>query len=323
MQRLPPAQSLVERRFRPRDPKLAQRLWHLEFGSPIGLAAGFDKDAVAVSALAALGFGFLEVGTVTPRPQAGNPRPRLFRFPDSGALQNAMGFNNAGMVKMGRRLASRRHRFGFPVGINIGKNKDTPLAEAATDYIELVSHLKSHCDYFVVNVSSPNTPGLRDLQQRETLAEILKALVDLTNRPLLVKLSPDLEDSVAVELAGAAVAAGAVGIVLTNTTTDYSLLPEAQPFGGLSGRVLRKRSFELLRVVASELFGRCTLISVGGVECASGVYARLRAGASLVQLYTAFVYGGPDTARWLNEGMVELLERDGVRSVEEVIGVDV
>lgn len=322
LQQVTPALRRFERQHSLVDSRLAQEIWGKQFPNPIGLAAGFDKDAVAVPALAAMGFGFLEVGTVTPKPQAGNPRPRLFRHRELRSLQNAMGFNNAGMESLGRRLA-RGWPPPVPVGVNIGKNRQTELTAAAEDYRVLVQHLKATADYFVINISSPNTPGLRDLQEVETVAALLEVCQNETDLPILVKLSPDMSDRAAIELARVAVDSGAAGLILTNTTVDYSLVPEPRPEGGLSGRVLRQRSLELLKVVASEVFGRCVLVSVGGIESAAEVYARLRAGADLVQIYTALVYGGSGLVRDINEGLLELLDKDGVANVASAVGLDV
>lgn len=317
---LPPMRRWLRSRYRLVDCRLEQQLLGTRFPNPVGLAAGFDKDAVTVSGLEALGFGFVEVGTVTPRPQPGNPRPRLFRHPRQASLQNAMGFNNRGLEALAGRL---RHRAsGNPLGVNIGRNKDTAPEGAAADYHRVAARLSGCCDYFVVNVSSPNTPGLRDLQARNSLGELLDAMRQATETPFLVKLSPDLSLNEAVDLAEASVDKGAAGVVLTNTTVDYALLDGAVHRGGLSGRVLQRRSFEMLRTVAAVLFGRCLLISVGGIETAEEVYRRLRHGASLVQLYTALAYRGPRLVRFLNQGLLRLLDRDGVRQVSEVIGCD-
>lgn len=317
---LPLTRRALNARYRIADRKLEQRLLGARFPNPVGLAAGFDKDALATTGFEALGFGFVEVGTVTPRPQRGNPRPRLFRHPRHASLRNAMGFNNRGLEALTRRLGRRPH--GVPLGVNVGRNRDTPPELEAEDYRRVVSRLSGRCDYFVINVSSPNTPGLRELQERGRLGSLLEAVREATETPFLVKLSPDLDIGEAVELAGAAVDAGSSGVVLTNTTTDYALLPGAAPPGGLSGRVLRERSFEILHAVAGELFGRCLLISVGGIETADEAYRRLRHGASLVQLYTALVYRGPRLARALNEGLLRLMERDGVRQLGEIVGAD-
>ena len=311
--------SLLRRRCVVRDPRLEQHLWGKRFPNPVGLAAGFDKNAEVLRGMAAAGFGFLEVGTVTPMPQRGNPKPRVFRHPEQQTLQNALGFNNAGAMAMAKRLRAQRP-YPVPVGINIGKNRKTPAEDAALDYNRLTEDLAELSDYLVINVSSPNTPGLRDMQRTGTAVSLLEGCLERTTKPVLVKMAPDLEDGEAVSLALAVMDAGAAGLVMTNTTIDYSLLPGAEPRGGLSGRVLKKRSFELLRLVASNLRGRGVLISVGGIDSAEDVYARLKNGASLVQLYTAMVYQGPLLIGKMVKELVGLLERDGVSNLEETIG---
>lgn len=311
----------LRRRCSIEDPRLEQTLWGERFGNPVGLAAGYDKNAQVVHGMAAMGFGFLEVGTVTPMPQRGNPGPRVFRHREHRSLQNALGFNNLGVAAMERCLR-RQSPLPVPVGINVGKNKETAEADAHRDYETLVEILAGFATYMVINISSPNTPGLRDMQRQDTVVELVRRCCEKTSKPILVKLAPDLEDREAVDLSLASVDAGAAGIVVTNTTIDYSLLPGVEPRGGLSGRVLRKRSFEVLGLVARELAGRCQLISVGGVESAEDVYLRLRAGASLVQIYTAMIYEGPLLISRVLRGLLSLLERDGVGSIEEVIGAD-
>ncbi len=303
------------------DPRLAQTLFGRVFPNPVGLAAGFDKNGVAVGAMRALGFGFVEVGTVTPRPQPGNPRPRLFRHPEAASLRNALGFNNAGMEALAARLG-RLRPYPLPVGVNLGKNRDSPPEAALEDYRTLVRELSGLADYLVVNLSSPNTPGLRDLQNEAFVRELLAAAAGLTRTPILVKLSPDLDEETAVALALAAVAAGAAGVVATNTTTDYGLLPGAPAAGGLSGAVLREKSFRLLRALAPALAGRAVLISVGGVDSGAEVYRRLRAGASLVQVYTALVYQGPGLPRRINRDLLALCEREGLPDVGAAVGAD-
>jgi len=291
---------------------------------------------VAVEALAALGFGFVEVGTVTPRPQAGNPRPRLFRHTAERSLQNALGFNNQGGQAMRHRLlgiARRRQRRRrrrppddlAPLGVNVGKARDTPPEAALGDYQELLAALGDLADYLVVNLSSPNTPGLRDLQHESFVRELLGAARAVTRTPVLVKLSPDLEPEAAAELAAAAVAAGAAGIVATNTTTDYALLPGAGASGGLSGRVLREKSRRVCGAIARRLHaagGGAVLISAGGIDSGAEAYARLRAGASLVQLYTALVYEGPSLPGRINRELLALLARDGFSHVGQAVGAD-
>ena len=314
--------AVMRRRCAFEDPRLGQEIWGNRFSNPVGLAAGFDKNGVVIRGMAALGFGFLEIGTVTPMPQRGNPRPRVFRHREQRSLQNALGFNNAGAESIRRNLRAQ-HPFPVPVGINVGKNRATIPAQTARDYEILVEGLTDLADYLVLNISSPNTPGLRDLQRQSTTVDLVRRCRDRTDKPVLVKLSPDLDDDEAVSLAHAVTEAGAAGIVVTNTTIDYSLLPGVEPRGGLSGRVLRHRSLEMLRLLARRLEGRCRLISVGGIESAEDTYGRIRNGASLVQIYTALVYEGPLLIHRILQGLARLLERDGIDQIGDAIGVDV
>ncbi|HEV7785224.1 MAG TPA: quinone-dependent dihydroorotate dehydrogenase, partial [Thermoanaerobaculia bacterium] len=298
---------------------LRQVLFGRELPNPVGLAAGFDKDAAVVRALPALGFGFAEVGTVTPLAQAGNPKPRLFRHSAEGSLQNALGFNNGGMAAMQARL-SRVYPAVLPLGVNVGKNKATPPERALQDYETLIRGLHPFCDYLVVNLSSPNTPGLRDLQNDAFVREILGMASKITAKPVLVKIAPDLAPGQAAALAGTAVAAGAAGIIATNTTIDYSRVPGAKDFGGLSGRALQEKSFTVLQEVARAVYGKTILVSAGGIDSGAEAYRRLRAGASLVQIYTALIYEGPWLPRRINEELLALMARDGARGIGEVIG---
>jgi dihydroorotate dehydrogenase len=319
LQALPPLAAALRRRNLVDTPALRQTLFGQTFANPVGLAAGFDKDARVVGALAALGFGFAEVGTITPQPQAGNPRPRMFRHAEAESVQNALGFNNRGMA------AAREHLetvwpAAIPLGVNVGKNKVTPPEAALGDYETLIRTLSPFCDYLVVNLSSPNTPGLRDLQNESFVRSVLAAARGLTVKPVLVKIAPDLEPGDAVHLSEVAVDVGAAGIVATNTTNDYALLPGAKDFGGLSGKVLREKSFRIFEAVARSLFGRAVLISVGGIDSGAEAYRRIRAGASLVQIYTALVYHGPGLPRRINEELMKLMERDGVKTMAEAVG---
>jgi dihydroorotate dehydrogenase len=321
LQAVPPLAAALRRRYLVESPALSQTLFGREFPNPVGLAAGFDKDARVARALPALGFGFAEVGTVTPLPQPGNPRPRMFRHPEAESVQNALGFNNGGMAAARRRLA-KLYPLAIPLGVNVGKNKATPSDAALGDYETLIRTLSPFCDYLVVNLSSPNTPGLRDLQNESFVRAVLSTARGITTKPVLVKIAPDLEPGDAVYLSEVAVDAGAAGIVATNTTNDYSLLPGAKDFGGLSGRVLREKSFRIFEAVARSLFRRAVLISVGGIDSGAEAYRRLRAGASLVQIYTALVYHGPGLPRRINEELLALMARDGVKGMAEVVGAD-
>jgi dihydroorotate dehydrogenase len=317
-----PVETAARRRYEVRDDRLAVEAFGLSFGNPVGVAAGFDKDARIPGMLAALGFGHVEVGGVTAEGQAGNPRPRLFRLPEDRALVNRMGFNNEGADAVGARLAYEPLP-DVPVGVNVGKSKSTPLAEAPDDYRYTVERVGDAVDYVVVNVSSPNTPGLRSLQDRESLEEILAAARAAGADPLLVKLSPDLTDG-AVEDALAVVDDLELdGVVAVNTTTDRPASlrsPHRAERGGLSGAPVEERATERVRFVAERT--DVPVVGVGGVSDARGAYEKIRAGARLVQLYTGLVYEGPALAREINRGLLALLERDGFDSVADAVGAD-
>jgi dihydroorotate dehydrogenase len=308
------------------DSRLEQQILGCRFANPVGVAAGFDKNARLIPALAAFGFGAVEIGTVTPRAQAGNPRPRLWRHPANRSLQNCLGFNSAGMeavaARLEREVAGTEGAGPVPVGVNLGKNRDTPQADAQGDYERLLRRFADIADYFVINISSPNTPNLRDLQVPHFVQAVLAAAGEITTAPVLIKVAPDLPPPAAIELAEAGVEAGAAGIIATNTTTDYDLLPAARPVGGLSGAVLRDKSFAMLEALGRALAGRTVLISVGGVDSADEAYRRLRAGASLVQVYSALIYEGPRLAGRINRGLIDCLERDGFTHLSEAIGAD-
>lgn len=328
IQAVPGLVPLLRRLFAPRDPALAVRAFGLDFPSPLGLAAGFDKDAVAYAALGAFGFGHVEIGTVTGRPQPGNPRPRLFRLVPDRAVVNRMGFNNAGSEAAARRLAERKP--GTIVGANIGKTKVVPEASAAADYVASTERLAPHADYLVVNVSSPNTPGLRNLQAVEHLRPLLTAVREAADRsparrvPLLVKIAPDLADDDVDAVAGLALELGLDGIIATNTTIgrDALLSPPSlvKETGGLSGAPLRERSLEVLRRLRSRTGGRIALVSVGGVETADDVWERVRAGATLVQGYTGMIYGGPLWAHRVNRDLSRRLRGSAFRTLDEARG---
>jgi dihydroorotate dehydrogenase len=307
-------------------PELRQRLWGLDFPNPIGIAAGFDKDARAPDALLRLGFGLVEIGTVTPRPQAGNPKPRVFRLQADGALINRMGFNSGGLDRVVERLATRRNE-GI-VGVNIGKNRDS--ADAPPDYTEGVRRAAPLADYLVVNVSSPNTPGLRDLQAGAVLEALLRQVLAARDEtgvrpPLLVKIAPDLTPEECADIAAVALATGIDGMIIANTTIarpSELRSPQAKEVGGLSGRPLFAPSTALLAEMYRLTEGRLPLIGVGGVASAEDAYAKIRAGASLVQLYTALVFAGPALLERIKTGLTALLRRDGFASVAEAVGAD-
>jgi dihydroorotate dehydrogenase len=291
----------------------------LRFPNPIGLAAGFDKNAVAVPALAALGFGFVEVGTVTRLAQPGNPRPRLFRLPEDGALINRMGFNNLGAETVAARLAHQR-KAAVPLGISLGKSKVTPLEEAVADYLGSLDALYPYGDYFAVNVSSPNTPGLRELQERDRLDALLAALQSsmrrhaadegrATPKPLLVKVAPDLNDAALDDVLEVCLARGVSGLIAVNTTLSRDGLSAQTPSalrdepGGLSGRPLLARALAVVRRLAVRSGGRLPLIGCGGISTPDDARRMLDAGSSLVQLYTGFIYEGPGLPRRLVRGL--------------------
>jgi dihydroorotate dehydrogenase len=300
---------------------LKQELFGRTFLNPIGLGAGFDKNATMIRGMQILGFGFTEIGTVTPKPQAGNPKPRMFRHVEEESIQNAMGFNNDGLLSVQKRL-KERFPFTTPIGINIGKNKTTSDAEAINDYITLIKALHELGDYLVINISSPNTPGLRDLQNEEFITRLFAEAKEITNKPILLKIAPDMSKEDAVALTTLAVAKGADGIIATNTTVDYSLVKNPQSIGGLSGAVLREKSFEIFEAIAKELYGKTTLISVGGISSAKEAYRRIKAGASLVEIYSGLIFHGFDMIKDINTELTELIKADGYANITEAIGSD-
>ena len=325
--RVPGAAWLLERWLGPRDPALRVRALGLEFPGPLGLAAGFDKDARGTRGLAALGFGFVEVGTVTARAQPGNPRPRMFRLTADRALVNRMGFNNEGAAAAAARLGRSRGRWsrgGPVVGVNIGKTRAVPDEEAAADYAASARAVAAAADYVVVNVSSPNTPGLRDLQAADRLKPVLvavRAALDAAvpggrRVPLLVKIAPDLADADVDAVADLALELGLDGIIATNTTVSRAGLASpaaevaAAGAGGLSGPPLRARALEVLARLHARAGDRLVLIAAGGIETPDDAWERLRAGATLIQAYTGFVYGGPLWPRRMHAGLARRMRAD-------------
>ncbi|MEF8780844.1 MAG: quinone-dependent dihydroorotate dehydrogenase [Haloferacaceae archaeon] len=317
-----PAIRALRRCCRVEDERLGSTVFGLEFPNPVGIAAGFDKNAEITPALAALGFGHVEVGAVTATPQAGNPRPRAFRLREDRAIVNRMGFNNEGADRIGARM-DRGPLPDVPIGVNVGKSTETPLSEAPADYRYTYERVADAGDFFVVNVSCPNTPELRELQDREALEAILGELQDAGASPLLVKLSPDLPGPALEEALDVIDGMGLDGVVTTNTTTERPNTlrsPNRAQRGGLSGEPIADRATDLVRYTARRV--DVPVIGVGGVSDAAGAYEKIRAGASLVQLYTGLIYEGPTIARDINRGLLELLERDGFGSVEEAVGAD-
>ncbi len=312
------------------DPLLRTRVWGLEFPNPIGLSAGFDKDAEIYAVLLRLGFGFVEVGSITPQPQAGNPKPRVFRLPEDRAVINRLGFNSAGLAAAVTNLRPRQTERAGIVGINIGKNRDS--ADAAADYAAGTTALAPLADYLVINVSSPNTPGLRALQESAALRQLLarvqqarRAAVPGRPPPLLLKIAPDLTPADARDVAEVALAGGIDGLIVGNTTTGRPAglrSRHAQESGGLSGRPLFALSTELLRQFYRLTEGRLPLIGVGGIASGADAYAKIRAGASLVQLYTALIYHGPGLVGRIKRDLAACLRADGFATVAAAVGAD-
>ncbi len=333
--------SRLQQSFCLQDSRLSQSLFGLQFPNPVGLAAGFDKDGVATPMWSSLGFGFAEIGTVTSQAQPGNPRPRLFRLPNDEAALNRMGFNNCGAEAMAARLGKLTSKPNplIPIGINLGKSKVTPLEEAANDYRHSFRLLKNYGDYFVVNVSSPNTPGLRKLQDSAMLGSILDALDEENNlqetiqKPIFVKIAPDLEWEAITEIVSLAQSYKLAGIIATNTTikreglntkiltqTGKSLSEEA---GGISGKPVRERSTEVIKYIWQQSQGQIPIIGVGGIFTAEDAWDKITAGACLVQIYTGWVYQGPGMIRRILQGLLLKLQQNGLNSISEAVGLAV
>ncbi|WP_329524387.1 quinone-dependent dihydroorotate dehydrogenase [Streptomyces jietaisiensis] len=334
--RVPVLRTFVAAALAPRHKELRTEALGLRLHSPFGLAAGFDKNALAIDGLAMLGFDHVEIGTVTGEPQPGNPRKRLFRLVQDRALINRMGFNNEGSAAVAARLAARTPVFRTVLGVNIGKTKVVPEEEAAADYMKSAERLAPHADYLVVNVSSPNTPGLRNLQATQALRPLLTAVREAADRavtgrrvPLLVKIAPDLADEDVDAVADLAVELGLDGIIATNTTVareglglraDPSVTAET---GGLSGAPLKERSLEVLRRLHARVGDRVTLVGVGGIEDAEDAWRRILAGATLVQGYSAFIYQGPFWARGIHKGLAARLRSSPYATLADAVGADV
>ncbi len=331
-----PAKQLLaqsQRSFCFNDTRLAQKLWKVNFANPLGLAAGFDKDGVAAGVWSSLGFGFAELGTVTLQAQPGNPRPRLFRLPQDLAALNRMGFNNHGAAAMATRLAQGQTRPLSPIGINLGKSKVTPLDGAAADYLGSFRLLKDWGDYFVVNVSSPNTPGLRSLQDAAQLSLILDALQQENQgqKPILVKIAPDLEWEAIADILSIAKTYKLAGIIATNTTIRRDNLntqviaktgkPVGAESGGISGYPLRERSTEVIRFIWQQTQGQLPIIGVGGIFTPEDAWEKITAGASLVQVYTGWIYEGPLMVSRILAGLLQKLEEQGLSSISEAVGI--
>lgn len=314
-------------------PSLAVTLWNRNIPNPVGLAAGFDKNAEALHAAFRMGFGFVETGTVTPKPQAGNPKPRIFRDIDNEAVINRMGFPNLGLSVYKSNLQNfleKRPRPPGLVGINVGMNKTQ--TDPARDYCFLMQHLGSMADYLTINISSPNTPGLRDLQSRDAFLDLTAKVLAERERscaghpvPVLVKLAPDLNETKQEELARAALDSGIDGLILTNTTLERPAVLNktfSAEKGGLSGQPLKTKSTEMIRNFYQLTGGRIPIIGLGGIGSAEDAYEKIRAGANLVQLYTALIYKGPGVVKSINDGLARLLQKDGLERIADAVGLD-
>ncbi len=320
----PGVAKLMRRRANPDRSALKMRVAGLDFPNPVGLAAGLDKNAEAIVGLFSLGFGSVEVGTVTPRAQPGNPRPRIFRLKEHEALINRLGFNNEGMAAMAGRLRELEWR-PAPVGVNIGKNKDTPLESAVDDYVACAEALSPLADYVVVNLSSPNTPGLRQLQEPEALATLLKAVRALVvARPLFLKIAPDLGDEAIDAVVDVARDCGTDGIICTNTTITRPVEHKwAAETGGLSGKPLFERSTEVVRRAFRRTGGKLPIIGVGGIFDGEDAWKKICAGASLVQVYSGFIYRGPALVTDILETLETKLSELRLDSISKAVGRDV
>ena len=308
------ARDAVETMFAVEDRRLRQTVFGIEFANPVGLAAGYDKNALGLELWPALGLGFVEIGSVTARAQPGTEPPRLFRQADQRALINRMGFNNDGAEAISARIPPPPHR--IPIGVNVGKNRDVELARAGESYADTIRALRDRADFFVLNVSSPNTPGLRKLQDKEMLDALLAQIHE--RLPILLKIAPDLTFDQIDDVVALAQKHGLSGIVATNTTVDHPTPPE----GGLSGAPLRARATECIRHIHRQTKGRMPVIGVGGVFTAEDAYEKIRAGASLVEIWTGMVYEGPAITRNINRGLLRLLARDGFDNIAEAVGME-
>ena len=324
--KIPIINQLIEQRFTIENPALSRSLFGLTFRNPVGLAAGFDKDAKLVDEMQGLGFGFVEIGTLTPRPQNGNPKPRLFRLSDDHSLINRMGFNNQGVNRAAERLSKRKST--ILVGGNIGKNKTTPNESAILDYEACFDALYPVVDYFTVNVSSPNTPDLRQLQEKKPLYALLNRLKEKNEqqkhtKPILLKIAPDLSDSQLDDIIEICLTVPVSGIIATNTTisreklnTDQELVKDIGA-GGLSGDAITQRATEVIRYIHSKTQGKLPIIGVGGISSPKDALEKLEAGASLVQIYTGYIYEGPRLVKDINQAI--LIHRAASQSKKSVI----
>ncbi|MCH5585327.1 quinone-dependent dihydroorotate dehydrogenase [Shimazuella sp. AN120528] len=331
MQSTPKISKFIQKRFTIIDKRLESTVCGLSFPNPVGLAAGFDKHANVYHGLSAFGFGFVEVGTLTPRPQVGNPKPRLFRLIEDEAIINRMGFNNHG-IEDAKNTFQALSKPNIPIGINLGKNKDTPNEQASSDYRSGLMSLYDYADYFVLNVSSPNTEGLRDLQHVDALQKLLTSVLSTRDellketssyRPVFLKIAPDLSLEQMKDIIQTAIKSGIDGIIATNTTISRENLhpsPYTKESGGLSGRPLTQKSTEFVRHIYHITEGKTPIIGVGGIFSGADAYEKICAGANLIQVYTGMIYEGPGIARKINTELLAILEEKGVHSLNEIVG---
>ena len=335
LSKIQPLEGVLERLFGVRDDRLQVRVGPLTFPNPVGLAGGFDKNAVAVKAIAGFGFGFIEIGAVTALAQPGNQKPRLYRLPEDEALINRLGFNNEGATAIAERLARLRSNgrpLNIPLGINIGRSKIVETKDAVADFVSAFEKLFLYGDFFTLNVSSPNTPELRDLQERALLQGLLRAIQEKNHqlssrfgqgpKAVLVKIAPDMNFSQADDIVGVALAEKISGIIATNATAFLreTLVSGSKEPGGLSGKPLRALATSFVRHLYRAVGGKLPIIGVGGIFTADDAYEKIKAGASAVQIYTGFVYEGPAAVKRINRGLIRLLERDGFQSIAEAVG---
>jgi dihydroorotate dehydrogenase len=335
LEKMTPLAGVMERLFAIRDKRLETQIEPLIFPNPVGLAGGFDKNAIAVKTLAAFGFGFIEIGAVTAKAQPGNPKPRLYRLPQDEALINRLGFNNQGAAAIAARLEILRARDRLPpipLGINIGRSKIVKTRDAVQDFLSAFEQLHRHGDFFTLNVSSPNTPQLRDLQEKRLLKELLQAIQNKNRelahgagqmrKPVLVKIAPDMEFTQLDDIIDVAVSENIAGIIATNATAFLreTLASGTREPGGLSGKPLRSLATSFVRHLYKTVGGKLPVIGVGGIFSADDAYEKIKAGASAVQIYTGFIYEGPSSVKRINEGLLRLLERDGLNSIYDAVG---
>jgi dihydroorotate dehydrogenase len=320
--------QIMTKKFQYENSMLPQNIMGLHFKNPVGLAAGFDKYCTFFNHFDSLGFGFGEIGTITPLPQDGNEKPRLFRDPKAKAILNRMGFNNGGMQKCIDRLQKVKSH-PIPLCINIGKNKITPNENAKDDYLKLIKGLSDYASFFTVNISSPNTPGLRNLQAKADLLQLLEPIVELNqklkNLPIALKIAPDMTEVEVDDIVAVVLKTGISSIITTNTTIDKSQINEKfkNEAGGVSGLPVRDKSDQVLKWVAQRTENKIPLIGVGGIFSAEDAYRKIKFGASLVEVYTGWIYQGPGLVKEINQGLVKLLKNDGFHHISEAIGKDI